>query len=196
MKEIAARVTGMAEPEVRDLVYRAAESCVACQGMDDGWFEVKRFSDAVAARWLLYACERATEDFVFTIGVQRSLSCGANYVVFGRVRFLDRSPIPPKQRELPSPTLIALKERVAGIELPALEREMETFLQTADFSTGRSMFRDGLARGPAYCMQWMINYAFACDDVYAEYARTSPMFETYQVFVSLGRSECKFSSFS
>ena len=87
-----------------------------------------------------------------------------------------------------------MQERVAGITLDSLEGEMETFLKTADFSTGRAMFRDGLALGPAAIIQWMIDYAFGCDNVRAEYAQKSPLSEKYQVFVSIVRPSGRFSS--
>jgi hypothetical protein len=196
MKEIAARVTRMSESEVSELVYRAAESFVAFPGLGEDWFEIRQFPAPGAANWLCYQCRHVLDDFDFAVDTKKSFLGATVHAVCGRIRRVAGSPMLPKPRALPSPTLISLKERVAGIGLHALEREMETFLQTADFSTGRALFRDGIALGPARCVQWMIDYAFACDDVHAEYARTSLMSETYQVFVSIQRSECKFSSFS
>lgn len=171
MKEIAARVTGMTEDEVRDLVYRASESFVWFRDMSKYWFEVKKLSDAGIANWLCYMCEHVTEGFDFTLSVQKSLFWSNTYVICGRFRFLDHPPMLPKPREFPSPTCISVQERVAGITLDSLEREMATFLKTADFSTGRAMFRDGLALGPAASIQWMIEYAFGGDNVRAEYAQ-------------------------
>jgi len=195
MKEIAMRVVRMSEQEVFALIYRAAESFEPCSKMSNDFFKIKEHADAGAANWLCYLCRKVLTDFEFALETKTYPFCSNTYTVCGRIRrSQDDKYFPSAPASPPSQTLIALKERVAGITLPMLEREMDDFLQTADFSSGRAMFRDDLSMGKARCIKWLINHKFGSDDVHSDYASVALMSNRYQLFVEIGRSEGNFFS--